>query len=94
LGLFGNVYSGVFSADSRVVSTQKPEALLDRIVLSSTNKGDVVLDPFCGSATTGVVAIRHGRKFIGLDMSEEYLNTYAIPRLQDEVEATKKGKAK
>ncbi len=74
--------------------TQKPEALLDRIVLSSTNKGDVVLDPFCGSATTGVVAIRHARKFIGLDMSEEYLNTYAIPRLQDEVEATKKGKAK
>ena len=64
--------------------TQKPEALLERIVLSSTNPGDVVLDPFSGSATTGVVAVRHGRKYIGLDMNEEYINAYAIPRLLDE----------
>jgi site-specific DNA-methyltransferase (adenine-specific) len=66
--------------------TQKPEALLERIVLSSTNKGDAVLDPFCGSGTTGVVAVRYGRRFIGLDLSEEYLNSYAIPRLKDEAE--------
>ena len=64
--------------------TQKPEALLDRIVLSSTDPGDVVLDPFAGSATTGVVALRHGRKFIGVDMSAEYLETYAVPRLAEE----------
>lgn len=66
--------------------TQKPEALLNRVILSSTNKKDVVLDPFCGSGTTGVVALRHGRRFIGMDLSADYLNTYAIPRLRDEVE--------
>jgi site-specific DNA-methyltransferase (adenine-specific) len=69
--------------------TQKPEALLERIVLSSTNPGDVVLDPFSGSATTGVVAVRHGRRYIGLDMNEEYVNTFAIPRLLDEAASPK-----
>jgi site-specific DNA-methyltransferase (adenine-specific) len=69
--------------------TQKPEALLERIVISSTNKKDLVLDPFCGSGTTGVVAIRHGRRFVGMDLSAEYLNKYAIPRLRDEVENPK-----
>lgn len=53
--------------------TQKPEYLLERVVLSSTMEGDVVLDPFCGSGTTGVVATRFGRKFIGIDTEEEYL---------------------
>jgi len=66
--------------------TQKPEALLNRVILSSTSKKDVVLDPFCGSGTTGVVALRHGRRFIGMDLSADYLNTFAIPRLRDEVE--------
>jgi site-specific DNA-methyltransferase (adenine-specific) len=65
--------------------TQKAEAVLDRIVRSSTNPGDVVLDPFSGSATTGVVALRHGRKYIGIDMSQEFIETLAIPRLKDEV---------
>lgn len=65
--------------------TQKPEALLERVVLSSSNPGDLVLDPFAGSGTTGVVAVRHGRKFIGIDMSAEYLEKFAIPRLADEV---------
>ena len=53
--------------------TQKPGYLLERIVLASTEEGQVVLDPFCGSGTTGVEAVRHGRKFIGIDISEEYL---------------------
>lgn len=53
--------------------TQKPMALLDRIILSSTNKGDVVIDPFTGSSTTGLSAVRHGRKFIGVDLEKEYL---------------------
>lgn len=53
--------------------TQKPEYLLEKIVLSSTEVGQVVLDPFCGSGTTGVEALRFGRKFIGIDISEEYL---------------------
>ena len=53
--------------------TQKPEYLLEKIVLASTEEGQVILDPFCGSGTTGVEALRFGRKFIGIDVSEEYL---------------------
>ena len=48
-------------------SCQKPEALLDRVVLGCSNPGDLVLDPFMGSGTTGVIAVRHGRRFIGCD---------------------------
>lgn len=54
--------------------TQKPEYLLERIILASTEPEYVVLDPFCGSGTTGVEAVRFGRKFIGIDVSEEYLD--------------------
>ncbi|WP_027399511.1 DNA-methyltransferase [Anaerovorax odorimutans] len=54
-------------------STQKPEYLLERIILSSTSEGDVVLDPFCGSGTTGKVASKNNRIFIGVDNVEEYL---------------------
>lgn len=53
--------------------TQKPEYLLERIILASTEEGQVILDPFCGSGTTGVEAVRYGRKFIGIDVSEEYM---------------------
>lgn len=53
--------------------TQKPEYLLERIVLASTEEGQVILDPFCGSGTTGVEAVRFGRKFIGIDVNEEYM---------------------
>ena len=53
--------------------TQKPEYLLERIVLASTAEGQVILDPFCGSGTTGVEAVRCGRKFIGIEINEEYL---------------------
>lgn len=53
--------------------TQKPEYLLEKIVMASTEEGQVILDPFCGSGTTGVEAVRFGRKFIGIDVSEEYL---------------------
>ncbi|MEA4967856.1 MAG: site-specific DNA-methyltransferase [Bacteroidaceae bacterium] len=53
--------------------TQKPEYLLERIIKASTKDGDIVLDPFNGSGTTGVVAKRFGRKYIGIDNCEEYL---------------------
>ena len=52
--------------------TQKPEALLERIVKASSNPGDVILDPFSGSFTTSAVAVRLGRVGIGIDMNEEY----------------------
>jgi len=62
--------------------TQKPEDLLKRIVLASTNKGDVVIDPFTGSSTTGIVAHRYSRKFIGIDMEPKYLDL-SIKRFED-----------
>jgi site-specific DNA-methyltransferase (adenine-specific) len=65
--------------------TQKAEAVLDRIVRSSTNPGDIILDPFSGSATTGVLALRYGRKYIGIDLSKEYIDEFAVPRLEAEV---------
>ena len=49
--------------------TQKPEALLERIIRASSNKGDLVLDSFCGCGTCNVVAQRLGRKWIGIDIS-------------------------
>jgi site-specific DNA-methyltransferase (adenine-specific) len=52
--------------------TQKPEALLERIIKASSNAGDVVLDPFSGSFTTSAVAVRLGRVCVGIDMNEEY----------------------
>ena len=52
--------------------TQKPEYLLERIVLASTKEEDVILDPFMGSGTTGVVAKRLGRQFVGIEKNEEY----------------------
>lgn len=64
--------------------TQKPEYLLERIVQASTRPGDVVLDPFCGSGTTGVVAVRHKCRFIGIDNSEEYIQI-ATRRLEDAI---------
>ncbi len=53
-------------------STQKPEALLHRVIISSSNVGDIVLDPFMGSGTTGAVAKRLGRNFIGFEKEEFY----------------------
>jgi modification methylase len=54
-------------------TTQKPEALLHRVILSSTNKGDVILDPFFGTGTTGAVAKKLGRHFIGIEREHKYL---------------------
>lgn len=54
--------------------TQKPEALLKRVILASTNEGDLVLDPFTGSSTTGLISYLYGRKFIGVDNEKEYID--------------------
>ncbi len=62
--------------------TQKPEELLKRIILSSTNKGDLILDPFTGSSTTGLIAYLYGRKFIGIDTEKKYLDL-SIKRFED-----------
>lgn len=54
--------------------TQKPIDLLKRVVLASTDPGDIVLDPFTGSSTTGLAAVDNYRKFIGIDLEKEYLD--------------------
>lgn len=62
--------------------TQKPFDLLKRIILASTKKGGVVLDPFSGSATTGIAASMYDRKYIGIDMEKNYLDL-SIKRYND-----------
>ncbi|MFX1425275.1 MAG: DNA-methyltransferase [Promethearchaeota archaeon] len=62
--------------------TQKPLELLNRIISSSSNEGDLVLDPFAGSCTTGVVCSILKRRFIGIDSNKEYLDV-AIKRFKD-----------
>lgn len=64
--------------------TQKPVALLERIILSSTEKGETVFDPFAGSATTGVVAIGLGRKFLGCELDSEAI-ALATKRLEQAI---------
>ena len=58
----------------KVHPTQKPEALLARVMLSSSKPGDVVLDPFFGSGTTGAVAKRLGRHFVGVEREQSYID--------------------
>ena len=62
--------------------TQKPLDLMKRVVLSSTNKGDVILDPFAGSSTTGLAAVLNNRRFVGIDMEKQYLDL-SVKRYKD-----------
>lgn len=54
--------------------TQKPMEILEKIILASTDEGDLILDPFNGSGTTGIVANRFNRKYIGIEREKEYLD--------------------
>jgi site-specific DNA-methyltransferase (adenine-specific) len=54
--------------------TQKPLALLERIIQAASDPGDLVVDPFVGSGTTAVAATKHGRRFIGIDTEEKFLD--------------------
>jgi site-specific DNA-methyltransferase (adenine-specific) len=62
--------------------TQKPEELLKRVVLASTKKGDLILDPFTGSSTTGIIAYLYDRNFIGIDTENKYLDL-SIKRFEE-----------
>ena len=64
----------------KVHPTQKPEALLARVITASTKPGDVVLDPFFGSGTTGAVAKRLGRHFVGIEREQDYIDA-ALARI-------------
>jgi len=54
--------------------TQKPLEILNKIILASTKENDLILDPFCGSSTTGISAIKLNRRYIGIDNEKEYLD--------------------
>jgi len=64
--------------------TQKPLALLDRIIKASTKENDLILDLFCGSSTTGVAAVLNNRKYLGIDNNIEYLEI-SKKRLEDSI---------
>ena len=66
----------------KVHSTQKPEALLHRIILATSNKGDTIFDPFIGTGTTAVVAKKLGRKFCGIEKEKKYYEA-AIERIKE-----------
>ena len=68
-------------------STQKPEALLYRVIQASTNPGDIILDPFFGTGTTGIVAKRLKRHWIGIEQEPSYVDL-ANQRIQAESEPT------
>jgi len=65
--------------------TQKPVALLERIILASTNETDLIFDPFSGSSTTGVAAINTNRRFVGTELEREFI-TLSIMRLKHALE--------
>lgn len=67
--------------------TQKPIDLLKRIILASTKEGDLILDPFSGSSTTGVVAYMLNRKFVGIEIEKKYIDL-SIKRFKDIVKYT------
>jgi DNA modification methylase len=66
-----------------------PRKLIEPCILAGSPKGGVVLDPFFGSGTTGIVAHRHGRNFIGIELSEKYLNDIAVPKIKNETKQRK-----
>jgi len=65
--------------------TEKPESLLNRIILLGSNENDTILDPFSGSGTTGTVAVKNNRKFIGIEINKEYFDIakYRIEQNKD-----------
>ena len=72
-----------FSREKVGYPTQKPLALLKRVITSSSNEGDIVLDPFCGCATTCVASERLNRKWIGIDINKQafYMNYYRMSKM-------------
>ena len=69
----------------KIHSTQKPEALLHRIILATTNKGDSIVDPFLGTGTTAVVAKKLGRKYFGVEKDKKYFQA-AKQRINETLE--------
>lgn len=81
-----DVWTGTLTPQSEKIygkhPTQKPLYILERMILASTRENDIVLDPFCGSSTTGVACKNLGRSYIGIDNNPEYINL-SIERLKN-----------
>ena len=87
-GVMGNVWADIPPINSQArerlgYATQKPVALLERIIKASSNEGDTVLDPFCGCATTLEAAHKLNRRWIGIDIAIHAIKRVAAIRLQD-----------
>ena len=94
--VMGNIWADIpiinpMSHERTGYPTQKPLALLERIIKASSNEGDLVLDPFCGCATTCVAAEKLGRKWIGIDLSP-LAGHLVKTRLNDEFQQGRLGK--
>lgn len=75
----------ILSVNGRVNQAQKPEHLLHRVITASSKKGDLILDPFCGTGTTGKVCVELGREFIGIEKDPTQAQV-AEQRIQETVE--------
>ena len=75
-----NVIRGAVSSSQGIHQAVQPEYLPEKYIKACTKPGDIVVDPWLGSGTTGVVAVRLERKFIGFDVIEEYVE-YARNRI-------------
>lgn len=82
--------SNILNVNEELFSTPKPERLLERIIRLSTNTGDLVLDSFSGSGTTGAVAHKMGRRWIMVELGE-HCHTHIIPRLQKVINGEDQG---
>ena len=70
---FTDVWNDInFYEEKRYHPTQKPLKLIERLVLASSNKNDIVLDPFMGAGSTGIVCKKHNRHFVGFEIEEKY----------------------
>jgi DNA modification methylase len=72
--IWEDIESAAYLPEKLGYPTQKPEALLERIIKASSNEGDFVLDPFCGCGTTVAVAERLNRKWVGIDITMLAIN--------------------
>jgi adenine-specific DNA-methyltransferase len=92
----GDLWTDITVINSQAVertgfSTQKPEALLERILTMGTEPGDVVLDCFAGSGTTAVVAHKMGRRWVTVEVSEENITSFVRPRLEKVIKGEEVG---
>ena len=72
----------MFNADKRLHPNEKPLSLMKKLVVLCSNEGDVILDPFLGSGTTGVAAVKLGRRFIGIEIDAGYFEI-AVKRISE-----------